>query len=148
MNPATGQLFAVEHGPRGGDELNLIGRGKNYGWPVITYGMEYDGRAITDITHKEGMEQPLTYWVPSIAPCGMNFYTGNAFPKWKNQAFVASLAGQQLVRIDIKDSKVVAQEVVVRDIGRIRQIITGPDGALYVMLPNRIARVTPSMESE
>lgn len=148
LSPATGQLFAVEHGPRGGDELNLIGKGKNYGWPVITYGMEYDGRAITDVTHREGMEQPLTYWVPSIAPCGMNFYSGNAFPKWKNQAFVASLAGQQLVRIEIKDSKVVSQEIVVRDIGRIRQVITGPDGALYMMLPTRIARISPAIESE
>ena len=144
MNPATGQMFAVEHGPRGGDEFNLITKGKNYGWPVITYGMEYNGSAITDITHREGMEQPLTYWVPSIAPCGLNFYSGRSFPKWQNHAFVASLAGQQLVRLEIKDSKVVAQETIFRDLGRIRHVVNGPDGALYVMLPARIARLTPA----
>jgi glucose/arabinose dehydrogenase len=144
IHPVTGQLFDAEHGPRGGDELNLVEKGRNYGWPVITYGMEYDGRAITDTPVKEGMEQPLTYWVPSIAPCGMNFYTGSAFPKWKNQLFLTSLAGQELRRIEIAGGKVAAQEIIFKNIGRIRHVVTGPDGALYVMLQNRIARLSPS----
>lgn len=144
IHPATGDLYDLEHGPRGGDELNLIGKGKNYGWPVITYGMEYNGTAMTDITHKEGMEQPVTYWVPSIAPCGMNFYTGNLFPKWKDHLFITALAAQELRRLEVKHDKVVAQEVIFKDLGRIRHVVGGPDGALYVLLPSRIARVTPA----
>ena len=144
FHPVTGELFDAEHGPRGGDELNLVKKGLNYGWPVITYGMNYDGTAMVDITAKDGMEQPLTYWVPSIAPCGANFYTGDLFPKWKNQLFVASLAAEELRRIELIDSKVVAQEIIFKNIGRIRHVIGGPDGALYVLLPNRIARITPA----
>ena len=147
IHPVTGQLFDAEHGPRGGDELNLVEKGRNYGWPVITYGMEYDGRAITDNPVKEGMEQPVTYWVPSIAPCGINFYTGDAFPKWKHHLFLASLAALELRRIELKDGKVVAQEVLFKGSGntdRIRQVIGGPDGAIYVMFQNRIARMTPA----
>ena len=106
--------------------------------------MNYDGTALVDITAKADMEQPLTYWVPSIAPCGANFYTGDLFPKWKNQLFVASLAAEELRRVEIADSKVVAQEIIFKNIGRIRHVIGGPDGALYVLLPNRIARITPA----
>lgn len=142
FHPVTGQLYDAEHGPRGGDELNRVDKGRNYGWPVITYGMEYNGTAITDITHKEGMEQPLAYWVPSIAPCGMNFYTGKQFPKWQNQLFLAALAGQELRRIELKEGKVVAQEVIFKNLGRIRHVVVGPDGALYVMMPTRIARLS------
>lgn len=144
IHPVTGEVYDVEHGPRGGDELNLIRKGLNYGWPIITYGMNYDGTAMVDITAKEGMEQPLTYWVPSIAPCGANFYTGDLFPKWKNQLFVASLAAEELRRLELVDGKVVAQEVIFKSLGRIRHVITGPDGALYVLLPTRIARITPA----
>ncbi len=141
---ATGRLYNAEHGPRGGDELNLVEPGKNYGWPVITYGMEYDGTAMTDITHKEGMEQPLTYWTPSLAVCGINFYSGDLFPQWKGNLFLASLAAQELRRITIKEGKVVGQETLFKDLGRIRQVITGPDGAVYVLLPERIARLKPA----
>ncbi len=144
FHPVTGQLFDAEHGPRGGDELNLVAKGKNYGWPVITYGMNYDGSAMTDLTAKEGMEQPLVYWTPSIAVCGINFYTGDKFPKWKNQLFMATLAAQELRRIELKDGKVVAQEVLFKDLGRIRHVITGPDGALYILLPDRISRMAPA----
>ena len=147
VSPVNGKLYNSEHGPRGGDELNLIEKGRNYGWPVITYGMEYNGTAMTDITHKEGMEQPLVYWTPSIAVCGMNFYSGDKFPKWKNQLFLASLAGLELRRIEIKDDKVAAQEVLFKgssDSDRMRDVIGGPDGALYVMFKNRIARMTPT----
>lgn len=144
VNPATGELFNTEHGPRGGDELNLVLRGRNYGWPEITFGMNYNGTAMTEATAKEGMEQPVTYWTPSPALCGINFYTGNAFPKWKNHLFVSSLAAQELRRVELKGGKLVTQEILFKDLGRIRQVIGGPDGALYVLLPTRIARIVPA----
>jgi glucose/arabinose dehydrogenase len=144
FQPSTGQLFNSEHGPRGGDELNLVEPGRNYGWPVITYGMEYNGTAMTDLTHKAGMEQPATYWTPSLAVCGMNFYSGSLFPKWKDHLFLTSLAAQELRRIEIKDGRVVAQEIIFKDLGRIRHAIGGPDGAIYVLLPERIARLAPA----
>jgi glucose/arabinose dehydrogenase len=143
IEPGSGRVYNSEHGPRGGDELNLVEKGHNYGWPVITYGMEYDGSTMTELTAKEGMDQPLVYWTPSLAVCGINFYTGDKFPQWKNQLFLASLAAQELRRIELKDGKVVAQEVIFKDLGRIRHVITGPDGLLYVLLPERIARLTP-----
>jgi len=147
FHPETGALYDVEHGPRGGDEVNVVLPGRNYGWPMITYGMDYNGRPITALTAKEGMEQPLHYWVPSIAPCGMNFYTGDLFPKWKNHLFITSLAAQELHRLEIAGDKVVADEVIFKGLGRIRHVITGPDGALYVLLPQRIARMTPAEET-
>ncbi|MBI4624168.1 MAG: PQQ-dependent sugar dehydrogenase [Verrucomicrobia bacterium] len=140
----TDQVFDAEHGPRGGDELNLVEKGRNYGWPVITYGMEYNGTAMTELTAKEGMEQPVTYWTPSPALCGISFYTGDLFPKWKNHLFVASLAAQELRRVELKDGKLVTQEILFKDLGRIRHVIGGPDGALYVLLPTRIARIAPA----
>ena len=143
LHPVTGELFALEHGPRGGDELNLIGKGKNYGWPVITHGMEYSGDVISTLTEKEGMEQPLTYWTPSLGVCGMNFYTGDLFPKWKNQIFFASLSAEELRRVEVKDGKVVREEMIFKKLGRVRHVITGPDGALYILLPKRIVRLTP-----
>ncbi len=146
FHPATGELYDAEHGPRGGDELNLVRKGLNYGWPLITYGMAYSGEAYpaSTGTSKDGLEQPITYWLPSIAPCGANFYTGDLFPKWKNHLFVASLAAEELRRLELVDGKVAAQEIVFKNIGRIRHVITGPDGALYVLLPTRIARITPA----
>lgn len=144
FEPGTGRLYSTEHGPRGGDELNLVERGRNYGWPVITYGMEYNGDAITQITSQEGMEQPVTYWVPSLAVCGISFYEGNLFPRWKGQLFLATLAAQELRRIELRDGKVVAQEVVFKELGRIRHVVPGPDGALYALLPERIARIAPA----
>ena len=144
-NSAAGELYDLEHGPRGGDEVNLVLPGRNYGWPVITWGMDYPGTPIGDgLTAKEGMEQPVKYWVPSIAPCGANFYAGDLFPKWKNNLFVASLVGEQLVRLEVKGNKLVAEEMLFRDLGRIRHVIAGTDGALYVLLPARIARITPA----
>lgn len=146
VHPITDEVFDAEHGPRGGDELNLVRPARNYGWPVISYGMAYNGTAFpgTEGTAKEGMEQPMTYWVPSIAVCGINFYTGDKFPKWKNHLFIASLAAEELRRLEIKDGKVATQEIIFKGLGRIRHVITGPDGALYVLLNNRIARVTPA----
>jgi glucose/arabinose dehydrogenase len=142
---ANGELYDLEHGPRGGDEVNLVHPGRNYGWPVISYGMDYPGTPIGEgLTAKEGMEQPVKYWTPSIAPCGANFYTGDKFPKWKNNLFVASLVGEQLVRLELNGNKVVAEETLFRDLGRIRHVIGGPDGALYVLLPTRISRISPA----
>jgi glucose/arabinose dehydrogenase len=145
FSPVSGELFSTEHGPRGGDELNLVRRGLNYGWPVISYGMNYDGTTLTELTAKEGMEQPIAYWVPSLATCGINVYTGDLFPKWKHQLFLASLAAEQLLRIEIAGGKVISQEVLFKDLGRIRHVITGPDGALYVLLPKRIVRLKPAL---
>jgi aldose sugar dehydrogenase len=143
FNPATGELWEHEHGPRGGDELNLIRPGLNYGWPVATYGMNYNGTPMTDVTARPDIEPPVTYWVPSIAPCGMAFYTGDRFPKWKNNLFITSLAAQELRRIELKDGKVVDQEVVFKGIGRLRDVADGPDGFLYILLPDRLARLVP-----
>ena len=143
VEPMSGRLFDAEHGPRGGDELNVVLPGRNYGWPAITYGMEYDGSPITHITRQEGMEQPINYWVPSIGICGINFYVGELFPKWRNHLFVASLAGQDVRRLEIVGDQVVSQEVLFANLGRVRHVIGGPDGALYVLLPERIARIAP-----
>ncbi len=146
MDPRDGRLYSTEHGPRGGDELNLIKPGANYGWPVITYGMNYDGTPMVAITAKEGMEQPLTYWVPSIAACGLDFYTGDKFPKWKNDLFAGGLAQQEVRRIRLENSKVVSQEIILKNIGRVRDVATGNDGLIYVILnePDRIIRLVPA----
>lgn len=144
VHPVTGAVYDVEHGPRGGDEINLVRPGRNYGWPLITYGMDYDGSPISGETAKEGLEQPIHYWLPSIAPCGANFYTGELFPKWKNNLFVASLAAQELHRVEIDGDKIGADEILFKGLGRIRHVIAGPDGALYVLLPDRIGRIAPA----
>jgi glucose/arabinose dehydrogenase len=145
MDPRDGEIYSTEHGPRGGDELNLIQPGKNYGWPVITYGMNYDGTPMVSITEKEGMEQPLVYWQPSIAVCGLDFYTGDKFPKWQNDLLVGALAQQEIRRLRIVDKKVVSQEIILKNIGRVRDVATGPDGLVYVLLngPDRLVRLVP-----
>jgi glucose/arabinose dehydrogenase len=145
-HPVTGDLYDAEHGPRGGDELNLVLPGRNYGWPVITYGMNYDGTPITDLTAKEGMEQPVVHWTPSLAVCAIDFYVGDRFPGWRHDLFLSSLAAEELVRIEIEDRKVVHQEVLFKGIGRVRDVVSGPDGYLYVSLePGRIARLVPAV---
>jgi glucose/arabinose dehydrogenase len=146
MDPRDGSLYDTEHGPRGGDELNLIQPGKNYGWPVITYGMNYNGTPITGITEKEGMEQPVIYWVPSIAASGLDFYTGDKFPKWKNDLFAGGLASQEVRRLRLENKKVVSQEIVLKGIGRVRDVAAGPDGLIYVLLnsPDSIVRMVPA----
>ena len=147
-HPVTGELWEAEHGPRGGDEINWIRKGLNYGWPVISYGMDYNGAPIAEGTAREGLEQPVTYWTPSIAVCAINFYTGDKFPRWKNNLFVTALAQQELRRLVIDGHQVVSQEVLFKDIGRVRYVITGPDGCLYVALngPDRIVRLEPVAE--
>ena len=146
FNPVTGDLWESEHGPRGGDELNILSPGHNYGWPVITYGMNYDGTPITGQTAGADMDQPVTYWVPSIATSAIAFYTGDRIPQWKNNLFVGSLAAQELLRLIIGGKSVTHQEVLFKKIGRVRDIVNGPDGYLYVVLnqPGRIERLVPA----
>lgn len=131
LDPVSKEIYSIEFGPRGGDELNLIGKKKNYGWPVITYGKEYWGPRI-GTTHKKGMEQPIVHWVPSISPSGMAFYKGNKLSFWKNNLFVACLAGAHLRRLKILNGKVIEQEKLFSDLNdRIRHVRTGLDGWLY-----------------
>lgn len=148
FNPANGELWEVEHGPRGGDEVNIIARGKNYGWPVIGFGIDYNGARIHAATSKEGMEQPVKYWVPSIAPSGMAFYSGKLFPKWRGSLFVDALAGQMLVRLPVRGNAVGPEERLLQDLNeRIRDTREGPDGALWLLTDSpsgRILRVTPA----
>ena len=135
LHPRTGELWAHEHGPQGGDEINVIRAGVNYGWPVITYGVNYViGTAIGEGTHKPGMAQPLYYWVPSIAPSGMTFYTGDRFPRWRGDLFVGSLKDRMLVRLSLDGEQVVGEERFLHDaLGRIRDVRQGPDGLLYLL---------------
>jgi aldose sugar dehydrogenase len=146
-DPVSGTLYAHEHGPKGGDEINIIEAGKNYGWPVITYGVDYSGAPISLKSAQDGMEQPLTYWVPSIAPSGMVFYTGDMFPGWKGDLLVTALAGQQLRRVDLDGGSVARQETYLTDRGeRYRQVVQAPDGALILLSDDgdgKVLRVTP-----
>lgn len=132
MHPETGKIWSHEHGPRGGDELNYIEAGKNYGWPVITYGINYNGTPITDETEREGMEQPKTYWDPSIAPSGLDFVTSDLYPGWKGKAILGSLKFNYLVLVELDGTEVQEREIVLEDIGRVRNVKQGPDGYIYV----------------
>ncbi len=134
MHPQSGLLFNTEHGPRGGDEVNHIKKGANYGWPIITYGMNYNGTPITELTSAPGLEQPLHYWTPSIAVGATNFYTGKVFSGWKNDMFIASLSKQELWRFRLDGTRIVEKELLLKNQGRIRDVITGPDGSLYLSL--------------
>ncbi len=145
LHPETGELWIVDHGPRGGDEVNVVRKGLNYGWPVINYGRHYSGQDIPE--KREGMEQPLYYWDPSIAPSGMTFYTADRAPQWRGNLFVGALAGRHLARLVLDGEEVTAEEQLLKDLNeRIRDVRQGPDGAIYVATdsPNgRILRVTP-----
>jgi aldose sugar dehydrogenase len=142
----TLQLWETEHGPRGGDELNLIQRGANFGWPLVTFGMNYNGTPVSPDTARPGLVPPVTYWTPSIAVCGLDFYDGARFPAWQGNLFVGSLAQQELRRLVLEGDTVKAQEVLFRGVGRIRAVQQGPDGLLYVCLeqPGRIIRLVPA----
>jgi glucose/arabinose dehydrogenase len=145
QDPQTGLIYASEHGPKGGDELNILKKGANYGWNLITYGVDYTGKIISNDTAKEGMEQPITYWTPSIAVCALEFVKGNRFPEWKNNLLVTALAFQELRRLVVDGSKVLEQEILMKGQGRVRDVKTGPDGALYVLTngPDEVLRITP-----
>jgi glucose/arabinose dehydrogenase len=142
----TSTLWEVEHGPKGGDELNKVEKGKNYGWPVITYGIDYSGEPISDITEKEGMEQPIWYWKPSIGTCGMTLVTSDKYPSWKGNALVGGLALTHIARVELKDGKYVSYEKVLDGIGRVRAIEQGPDGFIYAAIqgPGMIVRIVPA----
>ena len=143
FNPDTGELWEVEHGTRGGDELNIARKGKDYGWPTIAYGVEYSGSPITgNITQQEGLEQPVYYWDPIIGPSGMMFYTGNAFPEWTGSLFIGGLASTHIARLTLDGERVVGEERLVANLGeRIRDLRPGPDEAIYVLTDNRSGRV-------
>ena len=142
-DPRTGRLWQNDHGPRGGDELNIVERGKDYGWPTVARGIDYPGGPI-GVTRKDGMEEPIYFWDPVIAPSGLAFYTGNLFPQWKNSMFVGGLRGAMLARLEIVNDKVVAEEPLLTDLrSRIRDVRVGPDGAVYVLTDSG----TPSMSA-
>lgn len=143
LHPTSGELWEVEHGTRGGDEINIAHKGKDYGWPTIAYGIEYSGATITGgLTAKEGMEQPLYYWDPVIAPSGMTFYTGDLFPAWKGSLFIGGLASQNLVRLDVKGERITGEERLLKELGeRIRDVQQGPEGALYLLTDNPNGRM-------
>jgi glucose/arabinose dehydrogenase len=151
LHPQTGQLWTIEHGAAGGDELNHPEAGKNYGWPIITYGRDYDGSKIGEGQVKEGMEQPVYYWDPVIAPSGMTFYTGDAFPSWKGSILVGGLASMALVRLVIENGVVTKEERYLGELHeRIRDVQQGADGLLYVITDNddgRILRLSPNAGS-
>ena len=143
--PETGRVWNTEHGPLGGDELNVIFPGSNYGWPEITYGRNYDGTIITENTSRPEMEQPVIYWSPSIAVCGLNFYRGDLFPKWNGKLLAGALKYEEIQLLTIENDRVMHREVIVKNLGRVRDVAMGPDGAIYVVLngPDMLLRLTP-----
>jgi glucose/arabinose dehydrogenase len=153
LNPQSGELWLLDHGPQGGDEINIVRPGRDYGWPNVSYGKQYDARQAdgrknvfvgTGLTSMEGVEEPRYYWVPSIAPSGMMFYTGNLFPAWKGNLFVGAMAAQHLVRLVLDGDKVVAEEKLLEGRNwRIREVKQGPEGAIYIFAGNRLVRLVP-----
>jgi len=145
QHPVTGDIWATEHGPMGGDELNILKKGGNYGWPVITYGIDYSGDIVSNDTIKAGMEQPIVRWTPSIAVCSAEFMTSSLFPAWKNNLFIGALAFEEIRRLVIVNNRVTEQEMILKGVGRVRELKVGPDGALYVLLngPDKVLRISP-----
>jgi glucose/arabinose dehydrogenase len=149
VHPESGDLWANEHGPQGGDEMNLIEPGLNYGWPVVGYGVNYrSGSAIHEGTMREGMEHPDHVWVPSIATSGLLFYTGDAFPGWRGSAFVGGLSGQQVARLTVEGGRIVGEETLLSGIGRVRDVAQGPDGFIYLAIDDRSGGETPVVRLE
>lgn len=142
---ATNRLWAVEHGPKGGDELNLIEKGKNYGWPKTSYGINYDGTILTEFKQMEGVTDPVHYWVPSIGPCGMTMVTSNKYPEWKNNLLVTSLAFKHIARVQLNGTKYITEEKLLNNTGRFRDVKEGPDGYLYAISegPGLLLRLEP-----
>jgi glucose/arabinose dehydrogenase len=153
INPATGELWVTDHGPQGGDEIDIVRAGRNYGWPDVSYGVQYDfqrtdGRKNVPVgngaTSMKGVEEPAYFWVPDIAPSGMLFYTGDRFPEWKGNLFIGALEGQALVRLILNGDRVVAEERLLADRKmRVRDVRQGPDGAIYLLSSAGLVRITP-----
>jgi glucose/arabinose dehydrogenase len=153
INPQSGELWAIDHGPQGGDEVNIVRPGKDYGWPDVSYGVQYDtrqkdGRKNVRVgsgkTSRPDVEEPVYFWVPDIAPSGMMFYTGDLFPEWKNNLFTGAMAGQHLVRLILNGNRVVAEEKLLTDLKqRIRQVRQAPDGSVYIFAGASLMRLTP-----
>lgn len=144
-NPETGEIWAHEHGPKGGDEINIIKKGANYGWAVVTYGINYDGTTITTETEKPGIENPIYYWLPSIAPSGMTFVTSDKYPDWKGHLLVGSLVFQYLELVKLKGNKVIERQKIAADIGRVRNVAQGPDGYIYIAVEGKgILKIIPN----
>lgn len=145
LHPTTGELWIHEHGPKGGDEINILEKGANYGWPVISYGVNYSGTSFTDITEKEGMKQPIYYWTPSIAPCGMDFVTSDNYPDWKGHLLVGSLKFNYVELVKLEGTKVIDREKIAEDIGRVRNVKEAPDGYIYIAVEgDGIYKVVPN----
>jgi glucose/arabinose dehydrogenase len=152
LHPQTGELWAIDHGPQGGDEINIVRAGKDYGWPDVSYGRQYDARQAdgrknvivgTGKTQMAGVEQPIYYWVPSIAPSGMMFYTGEMFPEWRNNLFVGAMGGQALVRLELKGERVVSEERLLTERKqRVREVRQAADGSLYLLSGAQLLHVT------
>lgn len=145
QHPVSGKIYFSDHGPQGGDELNVLKKGANYGWPLVTYGLNYDGSTITKDTAKPGFDQPIHYWTPSIAVCAVEFSNSPLFPKWQNTLLVTSLKFEELRRLVIDGNKVLEQEILLKGYGRVRDVKPGPDGSLYVLTntPDALLRITP-----
>jgi len=145
IHPESGEIWDHEHGPKGGDEINIVEKGANYGWPVITYGINYSGTPITDKTEMDGMKQPIHYWVPSIAPSGMAFVTSDKYKGWKGSLLVGSLVFQYLERLTLDGTKVTNREKLLEDMGRVRDVRQGPDGFIYVAIEGKgIYKLVPN----
>lgn len=146
VHPVTGKIWTHEHGPKGGDEINIIKKGANYGWPIITYGIDYDGSVISNLKEKEGMEQPVYYWVPSIAPSGMTFVTSDLYPNWKGHLLVGSLSFQYLELVQLDNETVIGRQKLATDIGRVRDVRQGPDGYIYLSVEGKgILKIVPKL---
>jgi len=144
-HPVTGEIWVHEHGPRGGDEINVVKKAKNFGWPVISYGINYDGSVLTELEKKEGLEQPLYYWQPSIAPSGFAVVTGNVYPEWEGKLLVGSLKFAYVELLTLENNKVVKREKLMDGEGRVREVVLGPDGHIYAGLEGRgIVKIVPN----
>ena len=145
VHPQTGRIWESEHGPMGGDELNLLSAGRNYGWPEVTFGRNYDGNIISLLSERVGIDAPSLYWKPSIAVCGIDFVRGDRFPRWRNHLLVGGLKYEEVRLLCIRDDRVLHQEIILKNAGRVRDVACGPDGAIYVVLngPGTVLRLTP-----
>ena len=150
VHPVTGEVWSAEHGPMGGDEINIVRRGDNYGWPKITYGRNYNGTLVSQHERLPGMVQPVLFWRPSIAVCAVEFYQGRSFGKWENRLLVSALAYEEVRLLAIENNRVIHQEVILKNAGRVRDVTNGPDGAIYVVLnsPGTVLRLTPIVEDD